>query len=143
MDINPTAPATARREILIHAPVEKVWQIQSDIENWSAWQPDITSAKLDGGLKMGSTFRWKAQGLTITSRLYTVEPPHRLGWTGVALGMSAIHNWKFEARGDATLAVTEESLSGWLTRLMLLFDPRFLEKSLEATLQRLKNKAEA
>jgi uncharacterized membrane protein len=143
MDINPTAPAAARREILIHAPVEKVWQIQSDIENWSAWQPDITSAKLNDGLKMGSTFRWKAQGLTIISRLHTVEPPRRLGWTGVALGMSAIHNWRFEARGDATLAVTEESLSGWLTRLMLFFDPRFLEKSLEATLQRLKDKAEA
>lgn len=143
MNIDTTAPAVARREILIHAPVEKVWQTQSDIENWSAWQPDITSAKLNGGLKMGSTFRWKAQGLTITSRLHTVEPPRRLGWTGVALGMSAIHNWRFEARGDATLAVTEESLSGWLTRLMLFFDPRFLEKSLEATLQRLKVKAEA
>lgn len=143
MNINLTAPAVARREILIDAPVEKVWQIQTDIENWSAWQHDITSAKLNGGLKMGSTFRWKAQGLTITSRLHTVQPPHRLGWTGVALGMSAIHNWRFEARGDATLAVTEESLSGWLTRLMLFFDPRFLEKSLEATLQRLKVKAEA
>lgn len=143
MDIDPTAPAFAHREILIHVPVEKVWQTQADIENWSAWQPDITSAKLDGSLKTGSTFRWKAQGLNITSRLHTVEPPHRLGWTGVALGMRAIHNWRFEARGDATLAVTEESLSGWLTRLMLFFDPRFLEKSLEATLQRLKDKAEA
>jgi hypothetical protein len=57
--------------------------------------------------------------------------------------MSAIHNWTFEPRGESTLAVTEESLSGWLTRLMLFFDPRFLEKSLEATLQRLKAKAEA
>lgn len=143
MNIDPTAPAVARREILIHAPVEKVWQIQSDIENWSAWQPDIASAKLNGGLKTGATFRWKAQGLNITSRLHTVEPPRRLGWTGIAIGMSAIHNWTFEAHGDATLAVSEESLSGWLTRLMLFFDPRFLEKSLEATLQRLKDKAEA
>jgi uncharacterized protein YndB with AHSA1/START domain len=142
MNIDPTAPAVARREILIHAPVEKVWQIQADIENWSAWQSDIASAKLNGGLKTGATFRWKAQGLTITSRLHTVQPPHRLGWTGIALGMSAIHNWTFESRGDATLAVSEESLSGWLTRLMLFFDPHFLEKSLEATLQRLKVKAE-
>ncbi len=143
MNINLTAPAVARREILIHAPVEKVWQIQADIENWSAWQPDITAVKLNDGLQTGATFRWKAQGLNITSRLHTVHPPHRLGWTGVALGMSAIHNWTFEPRGESTLAVTEESLAGWLTRLMLFFDPRFLEKSLEATLQRLKAKAEA
>lgn len=142
MNIDTNAPAFARREILIHAPVEKVWQIQSDIENWSAWNPDITSAKLDGGLKAGVTFRWKAQGLNITSRFHTVEPNRRIGWTGVALGMVAIHNWTFEARGGDTLAVTEESLSGWLTRLMKFFDPHFLEKSLEATLQRLKNKSE-
>jgi hypothetical protein len=41
------------------------------------------------------------------------------------------------------LAISEESLSGWLTRLMLLFDKHFLEKSLEATLQRLKLQAES
>lgn len=143
MDIDTNAPVFARKEILIHAPVEKVWQIQTDIENWSKWQPDITSTKLDGDLKAGTTFRWKAKGLNIASRLHTVEPNYRIGWTGVALGMYAIHNWTFEACGDDTLAVTEESLSGWLTRLMKFFDPHFLEKSLDATLQKLKNEIES
>ena len=142
MNIDTNAPVFARKEIIIHAPVEKVWQIQTDIENWSHWQPDIASTKLDGDLEAGTPFRWKAQGLSITSQLHTVEPNRRIGWTGIAPGMSAIHNWTFEARGNDTLAITEESLSGWLTRLMKFFDPHFLEKSLEATLQRLKNKSE-
>lgn len=142
MNIDKSSPAFARREVLIHAPVEKVWQIQTDIANWSQWQPDIAYARLDSDLKAGATFRWKAQGLNIASRLHTVEPPHRIGWTGVALGMSAIHNWTFEAQGDVTRVTTEESLSGWLTRLMVFFDPQFLEKSLEATLRRLKSKVE-
>ncbi len=142
MDIDTNAPVFARKEIIIHAPVEKVWQIQTDIENWNKWQTDITSTKLDGDLKAGTTFRWKAQGLNITSRLHTVEPEHRIGWTGIALGMSAIHNWTFVSHGNDTLAITEESLSGWLTRLMKFFDPHFLEKSLEATLRQLKIKSE-
>jgi uncharacterized protein YndB with AHSA1/START domain len=142
MNINTRATVFARKEILIHAPVEKVWRTQSDIENWSTWQPDINTAKLDGDLKAGTTFRWKAQGLSITSRLHTVDPNRRIGWTGTAPGMVAIHNWTFETHGPNTLAITEESLSGWLTRLMKFFDPHFLEKSLEATLQRLKNKSE-
>jgi uncharacterized membrane protein len=142
MEINTHAPVFARKEIMIHAPVEKVWHILSDIENWSTWQPDITTVKLDGDLKAGTTFRWKAQGLTITSRLHTLNPNRCIGWTGVALGMSAIHNWTIAAQGETTLAITEESLSGWLTRLMKFFDAHFLEKSLEATLQRLKNKSE-
>lgn len=142
MDINTNAPVFARKEIIINAPIEKVWQTQTDLEAWPGWQPDIATVKLDGDLKAGTTFRWKAQGLTIRSRLHTVEPNRRIGWTGTAMGMQAIHNWTFEAHGETTRAITEESLSGWLTRLMKLFDPHFLEKSLEATLQRLKKKTE-
>ena len=130
------------KEIVIHAPVEKVWQVQSDIEQWSTWQPDIATAKLEGALAAGTIFRWKAKGLNIVSTLHTVKPHQQIGWTGISLGMSAVHNWRFEARGSDTLAITEESLSGWLTRLMKFFDPHFLEKSLEATLLRLKTKAE-
>lgn len=142
MNIDTNAPVFARKEIIIHAPVEKVWQIQTDIENWSKWQPDVTSAKLEGTLAAGTTFRWKAKGLNIVSTLHTVKPHQQIGWTGVSLGMFAIHNWMFEARGEATLVITEESLSGWLARLMKMFAPNFLEKSLEASLQILKARFE-
>lgn len=142
MDIDTRAPAFARKEIVIHAPVEKVWQIQTDIENWNRWQPDITSAKLEGALAAGTIFRWKAKGLNIVSTLHTVKPHQHIGWTGRSLGMFAVHNWTFEARGETTRVITEESLSGWLTRLMILLDPRFLERSLEASLNILKFEAE-
>ncbi len=141
--IDTNAPLAARREIYIEAPIEKVWGIQTNINGWSQWQPDITSARLDGELKAGTVFRWKAKGLRIVSRLHTVERNRQIGWTGKSLGMSAIHNWMFEARGDITRVITEESLSGWLTRLMKLFDPHFLEKSLEASLKILKAKVES
>lgn len=143
MNIDTNAPVFARKEILIHAPVKMVWQIQTDIENWSKWQPDITSTKLEGTLAAGTTFRWKAKGLNIVSTLHTVKPHQQIGWTGISLGMFAIHNWTFEARGETTLVNTEESLSGWLTRLMKLLDPNFLEKSLEASLQILKKRSES
>lgn len=142
MEINQAAPVFARKEVIIDAPVFKVWQTQANIEEWPQWQPNILSVKLNGGLQPGSTFRWKAQGMTIRSRLHTVEPETRIGWTGNSLGMYAIHNWMFEKHGDKTRVITEESLSGWLTRLMKLFDPHFLEKSMEAALQRLKARAE-
>ncbi len=142
MNIDTNAPVFARKEIVIHAPVEKVWELQTDIENWNRWQPDITSAKLEGALKADTIFRWKAKGLNIVSTLHTVKPLKQIGWTGLSLGMFAIHNWMFEARGKTTLVVTEESLSGWLTRLMILLDPRFLEKSLETSLNNLKFVAE-
>lgn len=143
MNINMNAPAFARGEITIEAPVEKVWGVQTDIEGWPQWQADVTSAKLDGELEAGTVFRWKAKGLNITSKLHTVEMNRRIGWTGTSIGMSAIHNWTFESQGAVTRVITEESLSGWLTRLMKLLDPHFLEKSLETSLNILKHRAEA
>jgi uncharacterized membrane protein len=143
MNIDIKAPMSARREIFIEAPVEKVWNIQTDIEGWPAWQPDITSAKLEGGLKPGTIFRWKAKGLGIVSTLQTMEANRQIGWTGISVGMSAIHNWSFESQSTGTRVVTEESLSGWLVRLMKLFDPHFLENSLESSLKTLKAKVEA
>lgn len=142
MNIDTNAPVFARKEILIHAPVKMVWQIQTDIENWSKWQPDITSTKLEGTLAAGTTFRWTAKGLNIVSTLRTVKPHSQIAWTGISLGMFAIHNWTFEVRGETTLVNTEESLSGWLARLMKLLDPNFLEKSLETSLQILKTRSE-
>lgn len=140
--INTKAPLFARKQVVIQAPLEKVWDLQTQIDRWSVWQPDITMAKLHGPLAAGSIFRWKAKGLNITSTLHTVEASHKIGWTGVSLGMYAIHNWTFEPQGAATRVTTEESLSGWLTRLLKLSDPKFLEKSLEATLEVLKTQAE-
>ena len=142
MEIDTSAPIYSRKEIIINAPVEKVWQIQTGIKSWVNWQPDVTSAKLEGPLATGTVFRWKVKGLAITSTLHTVEPNQHIGWTGVSLGMYAIHNWTFERQGENTHVVTEESLSGWLTRLMKLFDPLFLEKSLEMSLQILKATSE-
>ncbi|MGB4873735.1 MAG: hypothetical protein WBP47_27050 [Candidatus Promineifilaceae bacterium] len=56
--------------------------------------------------------------------------------------MFAIHNWTFTAQQQGTKVITEESLSGWMARLLKLFDSHFLEKSLEATLQTLKTTVE-
>ena len=136
------AALVAAHEIVIHAPIERVWTLQSGIGRWPEWQPDVVSAELQGSLQAGTVFRWKAAGLNIVSTLQVVEPQARIGWTGVSLGMKAVHHWYFEARGSDTWVKTEESLSGWFARLLKLFDHRFLEKSLVKSLQTLKQRAE-
>jgi uncharacterized protein YndB with AHSA1/START domain len=137
-EIDVNAPLTARKEVIIESPVDKIWKIQTDIEGWQKWQPDVTSARLESTISEGAGFHWKAKGLDIVSNFHTVEPQHRIGWTGKSLGMFAIHNWTFEPVDSGTRVITEESLSGWLARLMKLFDPKFLEKSLENSLNTLK-----
>lgn len=142
--LNPdaNAPLYARREILIDAPIQKVWNLQSGIERWPQWQPDVASAKLEGTLAPGTVFRWKGGGLNITSKLHTVDQPNRIGWTGDSIGMHAVHNWTLEPAGSSTRVTSEESISGWLASVLKLFDRNFLNKSLEKSLQTLKTQAE-
>lgn len=142
MNIDPSAPLHARQDILIAAPLEHVWNLQTDINRWQEWQPDVASAKLEGPLKSGTVFRWKAAGLGITSTLQHVEPMQRIGWTGDSLGMKAVHNWTFQPEANGTRVTTEESITGWLARLLKLFDANYMEKSLQKSLSILKTQAE-
>jgi uncharacterized protein YndB with AHSA1/START domain len=138
MKIDYNAPLHAEKDILISAPLEKVWSEITQIDQWSNWQPDVTTSKLDGVLATGTMFYWKAKGLNITSTIQILEPMQSIGWTGKSLGMQAIHIWTFEKRKDSVYVKTEESLSGWFPRVLKLFDPKFLEKSLQNSLQVLK-----
>lgn len=142
MDINSNAPALARHQVLINASLGKVWRLLSDINHWSAWQPDISSAVLDGTLTPGSIFRWKSGGSRVVSQLQDVEPQHRLGWTGKAMGVRARHVWVLEPQADGVLVRTEESFEGWVVVLLKGRMQKTLDTSLQAWLTRLKKTAE-
>ena len=133
---------SARKEILIAASIEKVWSTLTEIERWPEWQSDVAVVKLEGPLAVGAIFRWKAKGLKIKSTIKELEPRRRIGWTGSSIGMKAIHIWILESQTRGTRVITLESLSGWFSRLLKIFAPNFLEKSLINSLQVLKIQAE-
>jgi len=138
MNIDYNAPLRAKRDILISAPLEKVWSEITKIDRWFEWQTDVTSSKLDGELAVGTMFYWKAKGLSIRSTIEVLVPMQSIGWTGKSLGMQAVHIWTFDVRKEGTHVATEESLSGWFPRILKVFDSHFLEKSLRNSLQVLK-----
>ncbi len=142
MHIDQSAPLVGYGDILIDASLERVWRLETNINYWSEWQPDVVEAKLEGKLAVGTVFHWRAAGVNITSRIDELEKQRRVGWTGDSLGMHAIHNWEFEQRDDGVKVRTEESISGWLAQIIGFFMPRYLEKSLEKSLQTLKDAAE-
>ena len=61
--INRDAPATALAELHIDAPVQIVWSTLADIESWPDWNPDVSSASIQGPIADGTVFRWKAGGM--------------------------------------------------------------------------------
>ena len=87
MDINEDAPVITRDEILIEAPIETAWEIQTNIDEWPSWQPEVNGAHAEGPLEVGSVFCWQTAGLDITSTVEEIDAPRRIVWGGPAQGI--------------------------------------------------------
>lgn len=119
MSINPNAPVVSNGEIEIAAPVEKVWNIMSSVEQWPHWHPKVRWAELRGQLYPGTRMFCKYGSMTIASVVQEVEYQRYLSWKSKMLGMSCNHVWILDAVDGGTHVRTEESLEGplaWLLR---------------------------
>jgi hypothetical protein len=135
--IDENAPVRASSEILILAPIDKVWKLLSAIDDWPKWQSTISSARTSGPLQPGTEFI----GTKIKSRLAVVVPNTDLAWTGTAFGAKAIHIWHLKAPEEGrTLVSTEESISGFM--LKIFYSSKDLEKSQREWLEALKRASE-
>ena len=140
--IREDAPVKASLEITIHASIEKVWLLLTDVKGWPKWQTDISTAEMVGPLQAGTTFSWTTGGTHIKSRLALVRPNDQFAWTGTAFGATAIHVWKLSRLADdQTLVKTDESMHGFL--LTLFYSSRKLAATDQRWLDRLKLAAES
>ena len=142
MEINRDAPVLGKATIGIAARPERVWDVLTDIEAWPAWNPDVKSARLSGGLAPGSEFRWKAGGVKIRSRLEEVDAPRQIGWTGKTIGIKARHVYRLEAHPSGTRVASEESYDGWAATLFSGRMQSTLQAALDNGLLHLKAEAE-
>ncbi|MFE2586418.1 SRPBCC family protein [Streptomyces sp. NPDC059378] len=143
--IDPDAPVITRDDVVVHAPLSRIWKIQTDVASWPSWQPDVTEAvKLTPGpLREGSVFRWSVNGLTdITSTVAQSWPERRIVWGGPAQGITAVHVWTFQRERDGVHVHTEESWAGAPVEADVPAMQQVLDASLSAWLHNLKTRAE-
>lgn len=141
--LNPAAPVRSKHTIRIEAPAEQAWQVLSQVNAWPAWQPDIAYAHLLGPAQKGARFDWSASGyLPIHSTLHTVEPGVAFGWSASAFGSFAVHNWQFSSQEGYTEVTAEETMEGWLVRLLQPIMQPALDRGNARWLARLKQATE-
>jgi uncharacterized protein YndB with AHSA1/START domain len=164
MSVDHEAVLTRSSDIVIDAPRQRVWDVQTDVAKWSEWQDAVvTVERLDSGdFSAGSRFRWTtpvpeskfspADTLTITSSVQRMDPGKCVIWEGPAVGQAitidkGTHLWVFTETGEGTHVHTEESWDAAL--LESLKGPDFdavadmLGGGLDVWLQALKTKVEA
>ncbi|GIH63808.1 SRPBCC family protein [Microbispora siamensis] len=131
MDIDRNAPVVVELETTVHAPIEKVWRLHTDIDAWPSWNPDISSARLRGDLAVGATFDWETHGLVIASTVAELVPGRRVVWGGPAHGIDGVHVWTFEETDGGVLVRTRESWAGPPVEA----DPEGMRAALEGSLR--------
>jgi uncharacterized membrane protein len=161
--IDDSAAINSSTDILIEAPLDHVWDVQTDVESWDEWQDAVlTVERLDSGdLASDSRFRWTtpvpesdfapADTLAITSSVQELEPGVCVLWKGPAVGESitidqGVHLWTFTETDEGTLVHTEESWDAEILDALEGPDHEtvagMLGGGLDIWLQALKNEAE-
>jgi len=142
MEINKQAPAYYQTSITIDVPIEIVWGIVSDIASWPSWNSDVENVDLHGPVTPGTSFKWKAGGATIQSRLVVVEAPYQIGWHGATMGIKAQHVFKLTQQGTQTVVTTEEAYEGLVSSILRKYLRKVLQTTLDKNLQSLKTVSE-
>ena len=142
MDIDRNAPATAEGEVLIAAPPETVWAVISDLPSWPTWNAAVKSMTFEGSLEPGSTFRWKSGSASLVSTLKSVEAPREIGWTGISMGIHAVHVFHFDPSNGGTRARSAESFRGFIPSVLKKYSRKVLQRGIDGFLTSMKTEAE-
>jgi hypothetical protein len=113
-----------KTEVVFDAPKEKVWEVLTDTDKYSEWNPFITS--VEGEMKQGAriTNVMVNQGKenTFTPVITAFEEYKLLEWLGSGLGgmFNGNHYFKLtEIKDDKTKMLHGEKFSGLLSGLII------------------------
>lgn len=138
-------PVHVRNTLDMDAPAERVWAWLTCASLWPSWYVNSANVQiLDGTrsyLEMGTRFRWKTFGVTITSTVVEYVPNERIAWTGHSLGIDVYHAWAIGPSDRGCIVVTEETQHGWLARLSQRVMPNRMFNFHQLWLEELQKKA--
>lgn len=138
--INENANIKDRHSIIINAPIDKVWGILINMEQWPSWNEKIKNVQIDGEVANGTNFKWTFDGKKFTSQIQSAAKPNMLSWTGKSSMAKSVHIWQLEDDENQTIASLATSLQGTFT---ILFNKhQKVYNDLLSWLQELKEAAE-
>jgi hypothetical protein len=92
MQSNQEAQITARYEIDIFAPMEKVWDWLSRVEMWPSWRHDVTSAYWVNGEGANGTIKWRIRKmLGFTAYVTAWRSEREMRWEAVSYRTQISH----------------------------------------------------
>jgi hypothetical protein len=136
-------------EIEIHAPLDVVWRIFSQMEDWDQWNTACRECCILEGDSMnsGTCFSFKIKPwflpLRVAPRIVECEPGKTVTWEGGRLGVNAAHTWRFREQDGKVILRSVERFRGPLLIVgRVLGIPQKLHRLTREFLETLKKAAE-
>jgi uncharacterized membrane protein len=110
---------TERASITIDAPLEVVWSVFTDVEQWPSWASSFTSVELiDAPMRLGAKARIRQPRLpTVVWEVTKWEPRRSWTWTTTSPGARTEASHVLTRVGQRTVADQSITWSGPLGRL--------------------------
>ena len=83
----------------ISAPVDTVWSILTNPDQWPLWFPDLQGVTGLSAVQTGAQFQWQSGGQTGTGSIGRVEPQRSLQVVTAMEGHQATHTFRVERHG--------------------------------------------
>ena len=108
-----------RASISIDAPIDVVWAVFTDVEQWPTWTDSVRSVELiDGPMGVGARARIRQPRLpAVVWTVTEFDPGHSWTWVASSPGARTSARHVLSAVGDATLAEQSIEPSGPLGRV--------------------------
>ncbi|GBC63647.1 hypothetical protein DENIS_4645 [Desulfonema ishimotonii] len=139
-----------REDIEIHAPLSRVWQVFSAMEDWERWNTVCQDCCLVEGEEMAAdtcfsfTLRPYRIPLKITPRIVECDPGREVVWAGSRLGVHAEHRFIFKDAGEIVTLTSIEEFRGVMFQISrLIFVPQKLHRLTRQLMRAIKTQAES
>lgn len=134
-----------RQERHIDAPVDHVWAVLADVQDWPAWTRSIERIEIlsASALAVGSRVLIRQPRLRPAVWEVTVwEPPRRLEWRSRSIGVSVTADHLLESHETGCLSKHSVKVDGLLSGLILCFAGRLIDQYVQLEADGLKRRAE-
>lgn len=114
-----------QESVLIHASIEKVWDVFVSFTCWADWNRVLTdvrshSPSLTEGQAFSCSVRPYLLPVDISPVVTRVEPLRKIVWTASLYGISSVHEFLFDEAPEGVAVESRERFTG----LPLLFGAR-------------------
>lgn len=112
--IDEGAPVKSTSDIVIDAPVDRVWSVLVNLAAWPTLTPAIRNVRLESEVAVDTFFTFRLYSFPIRAQFAVVSSNRELTWTGRSLWFTAIDRLVVESVAGSTRLSIAEWFTGFL-----------------------------